>query len=377
MSILSRYIVREILAHVAGVLAIVVGIFLIRRFGVLLDEAAEGAVPLVVLFQLLGLRTLMAMPSLLPVIIYLAVLIALGRLYRDEEMTALAACGVGPLRTRASVLGFALVAAVAVALLSFSTRPWAAWRFDEIRGRALGAVDIARMSPGRFYVIDGAEERVVFAERRAADDAAHLERVFVHERRDGGVAILTADRAVEHRDAPGRFRFLSLRDGRRYDLDLDGGDVEITGYRQLVMRTSLATGLDDGPGDRAGSTLELLRSSASGDRAELQWRLAMPVSTVLLVVLALPLARVRPRQGKYGKLFVAILLYVVYRQLLGTAKSWIADGALGVFPGLWIVHAVCLGTALVLLAREQRSVRAWGHLSGEPPQVAPARLSGG
>jgi lipopolysaccharide export system permease protein len=351
---------------VAGVLVVVVGIFLIRRFGALLDEAAEGAVPLAVLFELLGLRTLMAMPSLLPVIIYLAVMIALGRLYRDAEMTALAACGVGPLGTRAPVLGFALVAAIVVALLSFSIRPWAARRFDVIRTRALGTVEMARMSPGRFYVLDAAEERVVFAEGRAAEDAASLEHVFVHERRDGDVAILAADRALEQRDPQGRFRFLTLRDGRRYDLDLDDDDVEITSYGQLVIRAPLATGLDEEPDHRAGSAAALLRSSAPADQAELQWRLAMPVSTLLLVVLALPLAPVRPRTGKHGQLFVAILFYVVYRQLLGTAKNWIADGALGVFPGLWIIHAACLGCAVALLARER------ARPSGGTSPAAPA-----
>ena len=98
----------------------------------------------------------------------------------------------------------------------------------------------------------------------------------------------------------------------------------------------------------------LLGADEPKARAEFQWRSAMPVSAVLLCLLAFPLARTNPRGGRYASVFVAVLLYMVYRTLLGTAKNWVADGALPPMPGLWLVHAACLLTAVGLGALTRR-----------------------
>jgi lipopolysaccharide export system permease protein len=370
---------REVGAHAAGVFAVVVGIFLLRRFGALLDDAADGSIPLGVLLHLLGLRTVMALPSLLPVIVYLAVVLALGRLYRDEEATALDACGVGPRGLHVPVLAFAGLAAAGVAVLSFSVRPWAAERFERVRGETLASVEMGRMSAGRFYQLDG--ERVVFAGGRPAEAPDHLERLFVHESSVGRIAIVLAERANEHRDADGRYRIFDLADGRRYEIDTEEGDVEITTFGRSVVRVPLGAGLET-PSERGGAMGVLIGSSNLEDRAELQWRLAMPISTILLAALALPLGRVRARQGKYGRLFVAIFAYLLYRQLLGAAKNWIASGTMAPLPGLWMVHGGCLAAVLVLLAREfgWRGV-VWHRPARLPGRTAigagPAPSSGG
>lgn len=352
MSILFRYTVREVLAHLAGVMAVVLGVFLIRRFGALLDAAADGSLPTAVILHLLGLRTIVALPSLVPVVVYLGVLLALGRLYRDEEMTALAACGVGPGRVRTAMLGLAVVAALVVGGLSFSARPWAAAEFSQVRARALVALDVGSMTPGRFYEIEGEGEQVIFAEGRSATDPRFLEHVFVQQRQGERLTVLVSERAVEYRDAAGMYRFLRLLNGYRYDLDADRGDYEITRYGEFVVRGPLGGVLEDQQTEKGQPNADLLRSNDPGDIAELQWRLAMPVSTILLVALAIPLSRVRPRQGKYGRLFIGILIYVVYRHLLSAAKSWVADGTLAPFPGFWVIHALCLATAMALFFRD-------------------------
>jgi lipopolysaccharide export system permease protein len=83
----------------------------------------------------------------------------------------------------------------------------------------------------------------------------------------------------------------------------------------------------------------------------------MPISAVLLCLLAVPLGRSAPRHGRAARVFLAALLYVAYRTLLATAKTWVADGLLPPTPGLWLVHGACLATALVF-ARTQRVVAA-------------------
>jgi lipopolysaccharide export system permease protein len=340
MSLVTRYTTREVLSHLAGISAVVLGIFVLRRFGMLLDEAADGSLPLAVVVHLLFLRTVVALPSLMPAAVYFAVLVALGRLHQDHEMRALEACGVAPRRVERAILALGLVAAVAIGVLSLWARPAAGVRFDAVKRDALAASGLDRMRPGQFYDLPGEMEQVVLAEGRAADDPGALENVFVQRRDAHGVVVLTARRAVEQRGAD--VRFLRMVDGYEYDIDPRGYVREITRYGEMTLRTRTSGPAPDEGAERARSTAELWRSEDRRDRAELQWRLAMPVSTFLLLLAAFPLGRVDPRQGRHGRLVVGLAVYVVYRQLLGATQSWIETGAVPVLPGLWAVHAAFL-----------------------------------
>lgn len=351
MRVLSRYIVREIVVQFAVIGAIVLGIFLIRRFGVLLTDAAEGALPADVLFELLSLRTIMALPSLLPAVLYLSILLALGRLHQDQEILAAEACGVSPLRVSRIVLSFAMMAAVAVGLLGLSIRPWAADKFERARSDAVRTLNVGGLLPGRFHETGPEGRQVIFAEGRAGDGA--MRDVFVQERRGPELSIVLSERGIERLDPESGYRYLTLQEGYRYDLDPERGRYEITEFGDLVVRTTLRPGLLDDGGEKSRSISELLRSSTLDDAAELQWRLAMPVSVLVLALLALSFSRVEPRQSKYGRLFLALVAYLVYRQLLGVAKDWVAGGLMPPMPGLWAVHALALGAGVGLLALQQ------------------------
>lgn len=373
MSILSRYTIREILSHLAGVMVIVVAIFMLRHFADFLGDAADGDLPSRVLLELLGLRTVMALPSLWPAALYIAALLALGRLSDDNEMTALGACGVSPGRIYAAVIAFALFAAAVAAGLSFWARPWAAVAFHELRNQATREVGLGQMRPGRFYQVNGAEQSV-FAETRSATDPEVVEHVFVELRDAHGISVLSAARATEVIDPELGFRFLRLFDGYRYDLGTEAKRVEITAYEELVLRTPIEGPVADSSNLQSHnlSALELARSSDPEDAAELQWRIASPVSAFLLVLLAIPLSRISPRRGRYVKLFVAIGLYLAYGQLLGMVKKWVANGVWPTVPGTWAVHALCLATALLLLLvprlADVRLLR-WNAVPRLPPRA--------
>ena len=140
-------------------------------------------------------------------------------------------------------------------------------------------------------------------------------------------------------------------DGHRYDLRPDKHEYEITSYEEFVIRAPLRTMLEEEGKQKTRPTSELFGSTDLHDRAELQWRLAMPVSALILAVLAIPLSRVDPRQGKYARLLFAILLYTLYRQLLSTSKNWVAGGDLSTFPGMWTVHFICFVMAMFFYVR--------------------------
>jgi lipopolysaccharide export system permease protein len=347
MSTLSQYTVKEILSHLTGVLAIILGIFLVQRFASLLADATAGSFPVAAISHLLGLRTLMALPSLFPVTLYIAIFLSLGRFHQDHEMVALAGCGVPPTRIHRAVLLFAAFAALFNGVLSFSVRPWAAGRFQAVRSAAMSESKLTDVRPQRFYSFEDGDETVLFAEGRRDDEPGVLQGVFARVRHAGKLSVFSAKKALERRDTEHGFRFLHLFDGYRYDLDTKGNVRDITQYRELSIRTPLGGGP---PPDReeTRSAAALAASSDPKDAGELQWRIANAVSVLLLALLAIPLSHTNPRQGKYGRLFVAILLYVAYRSLLNAARHWIEDGWLPAFPGLWVVHALCFAVAVVL-----------------------------
>jgi lipopolysaccharide export system permease protein len=372
MSILSRYVVKEILSHLAGVMLLVVAVFMVRHFAEFLGAAAEGDLPSDILLRLLGLRTIMALPSLLPAALYIAALLALGRLTDDHELTALHACGVSPGRIYTAVIAFGAATSVVAAGLSFWARPWAAVTFHAVRDAAAEQAGIGQLAPGRFYQLTAGGERALFAEARSTSDPRYVENVFVAERNADGISILSAARATEVVDMQLGYRFLRLFDGHRYDLGADGKGVEMTAYDELVIRTPLAEPIPEDRQNHGLSALELARSSDPENAAELQWRIASPVAAFLLVLLAIPLSQIGPRWGYYTKLLVAIGLYLAYGQLLAMVKKWVANGVWPTIPGTWLVHALCLATALVLLLVPrllQRGAQGWGAATNVAPSV--------
>lgn len=348
-STLSRYLVREIAAYFLGVFAIVLAVFLTRRLGMFLGDALEGSLSADVIFEVLALRTLMALPSLLPTVLYLAILLGLGRLHDDHELTALAACGISPRRIAGTVLAASGALALVIAGLALEGRPRAAERLREVEENAAAEFRIGSLRPGRFYEIGPQGRQVVFAAARGRD-GAFLENVFVQIRHENGISIYRAERAFDSVNKITGHRFLEFFDGTQYELGPGEGRYEITRFGELALRTDVPADADEPRGVKVRPWVALLRSSDPQEVAELQWRLAMPTSALILALIAIPLSQTHPRRGRYTRLLLAIAIYLVYRQVLGTAKDWIAGGSLPPLPGLWGLHAVALAGAVLLFS---------------------------
>ena len=368
MSTLSRYVMKETASHATAGLLVVLGVFLVTRLSTLLNDAAVGSLPGGVVLELLALRTVMALPSLLPAVLYLGVLLGLSRLARDAEIVAVQACGIAPSRLHAAVLVLAVGAAGGIAVLSFAVRPWAAARFNAVRDRAVAQSGLENLTPGTFVEVDTEQHDVLFAESRSPSDPQQLENVFVQQRTERGITIFIAKYAVESRDQAAGFRFLTLFDGVSYDLS-DSEHQEITRYAQFTLRAPIPAPEPDLGPEKTLSVWALLDNDDLKVQAELQWRCAMPVSALLLALLAIPLTPTEPRRGRYANLLPAVLLYIVYRSLLGTARNWVAAGTLPPLPGVWLVHMVCLLLTLCFLAGP-RSV--WG---GRGPRLLTSAAS--
>jgi len=365
--ILDRYLAYEVLRPFLATCALFVLLFGGYSSADLLADAVDGELPMDIVGQLIGLKILIALEVLLPIALYLSVVLGLGRLYNDAEMTAMAACGYGEGRVAGAVLRVALLVAVIVACLALLIRPWAYQRSYALRNQAEARFDIDRLEPGQFH---GSESGgyVVFAE--AIDRRRErLESVFFnHPKGDDKLQAIYA-RSLTHRIAGDGRSVLEFHDGYAYDLDLVGQGDTVLRFQTFTL---VLAGVPEPVGykSKAASLGRLWRSPNPKDVAELQWRLLRPVSALLLALAAVPLSRTAPRQGRYAKTIGAILLFALYYNLTGVAKTWVKEGIVGPVPGVWwpdllllLLVGVWYAPAALTWWRARR-LSIWGRANG-------------
>lgn len=369
--ILNRYLLRQVLVSFIGVTAILMVVLIAARFMRFLGQAAEGALDPAAVFTLLGLTTLHYMVLLVPPAILIAVQLALGRLYRDSEMHAVMACGIGVKQLYRPLLGFAVVLTVLVAALTLYITPWAGQFAEEVRGRAQHEAQVGVLEAGRFQSFDSGRA-VLFAETVDAESGS-LGELFLYNREHDGADAESVVRAKNGRfavDKSNGDRTLVLSDGWRFQGAPNQASWEVTQFQEHGVYFNLAAP-DIVISERSlRPTSDLLRSDRREDRAELQWRLAYPLAVFMLVLLAVPMSKVEPRQGRYGRLLSGILIYILYFNAMGIAKLQVEKGSLPEWPGIWLVHGLVLLWGLWLLWREGAFAKLPSGLATAKGQVS-------
>lgn len=361
--IIYRYLAKEVLQTLLAVLVVLLLIFMGRYFALYLAAASAGEISGDIVFEVLLLRTITSLSVMLPFALFVAVLLAFGRLYKDSEMTALSACGVGPGRVLMSVSLIALVCSLLVAGLSFWGTPWAHEKALQVREQAQTGTAFESVAAGQFNKI-GSDRRVFYVES-LSEDHTRLHNVFVQSQMaDGQLDIFSARGGYQSVDPKTGARYLVLVDGYRYQGSPGSVDFKIHQYEKNAVRLDEQ---DVAPLHRTHwsiPTSALWGSARAADKAELQWRFAMPLATLLLPVLAVLLSRTSPRQGRFAKLFIAILIFVTYYNSLGVAMSWVQRGLVPAVVGLWWVHAALVILIAVLAVRHWGGRWVWQGLLG-------------
>lgn len=344
MTVVDRYLIREVAGASAGVLAVLLLVMFSAFVGDYLGDVAAGDAPAGLMLELVGLAAIESLTLLGPVSMFFGILLGLGRLYRDNEMTILGACGLG-WGGLGRALGYVAVPGVlALAAIALWAAPWAARVGYELRAEAAREVTLAGIQAGRFQEL-ASGGAMVYAER-AVDGGTALGHVYVHQAEGRRIDVVTAERVSETRDPQTNRRFLVLHNGQRVQ-----GEVGERAFRRVEFeRQTLAVPEIEEGRQRlkfdARPVGALWASSNPRATAELHWRLASPLSFAVLAVLALPLARTGPQASRYGRLMLGLLVYVLYLNLLGLGQEWIEQGVIPPPAGLWWVHAPALALAL-------------------------------
>ncbi len=317
-----------------------------------LGQAADNQYGRRVVFDLIALGALMNLSIIVPVGLLLAVVLTLGRLYHDSEMAALQACGFGPSRLLPPLFAFAAVIAVGLGWLAFVQVPQADREAQLLRQSALKEAQFGQLDAGRFRSFSGGDA-VFYAER--VDQEGVLHNVFVQRESDGRIEVALADTATYSKAAPNGVHLVTLFNGRRYEGAPGSNDFRVIEFREHGIPISTPADVVGTQDPDTKPTRELLGSHAPADIAQLQFRASTPIMALVLTLVAVPLSRLRPRQGRYARVGFAIVLYFVYSNLLSASKVWLEKGELTPAIGVWWVHLAALALGLYLLLRDART----------------------
>jgi lipopolysaccharide export system permease protein len=359
LHIIDRSFYREAGTVTVAIVVVLTSLFLLQGAGVLLAQTAEDAPQRNVVMVLLVLNTLKDYGVLLLLSAYVGVLFTVSRWYRDSEMAVLAACGIGTTRLLRPVLVFAFAFAIVISVQSFWLRPLVFQAIAAVHQRVAERKDIGWISEGTFNEsTDG--RAVVYVE---SSSGSRMRNLFVEVRGTPG-RVVVAREGREFKDTATGAQILELRDGASYEGQAGSANYRMVRFQRYRMwLTSGVVSVASGKPEESMGTGTLLRSQGRGPvyRAELESRIGKPIMVIILAALALTLSYADPRRGRFVNLFISVVFFFLYSNLLGIAKTLMREGRLPTSIGMWWVHILFAAIAAwFLLRRHQgRPLASW------------------
>ena len=369
--IFLRHVLRDVAASTLAVLAVLLVVLVTYQLAFVLGRAADGQVPGGMVLQLVWLTLRGNLNVILPLGVLLGTVIGLGRLYHDSEVTAALACGVGNGMLHAAAGLVTVAVAVLAAYAALVDAPVAARQVVALRTAALRTAVTRGLTPGEFR--DLGQGTTLYFRSMAADGS--LQNVFLQRdlpagaRDEARMQIVLAAAAHYSITPDNDFYRIELVDGRSYEGAPGFGDWRTMEFgRQQLQIPAPGVRLPGRPRVDTLPLRELLQVPDPWRVAEWHWRIGWVMAVLVLGVMAVPLARLRPRQGRHARVPWAVLMFAVYAALLSSGRSMLERGDLPLAAGLWWVHAasIALGAAIIsgpgLLAR-------WFRAAGPAPST--------
>lgn len=323
----------------AAMFLILLGIVIAQRAGYLVRSVAKGFIPNDAIGTLLGFNMVKFLPMILSLAIFLAVLLTLTRWHKDSEMVIWFSAGLGLKQWIRPILNFAVPVIIVITLLSLFVMPWATQKAEEYRVQLKNRDELSSVSPGVFKE-SNAGDRVYFVE--SFDKLGYeVKNVFVQsvQHQKTGVIVASSGKRVKEKNGD---NFLVLEQGRRYEGKPNSAEVSTTEFEQYAIRIETKEASPEPSTAQEKSTQSLLTDNSAADKAEMQWRLAIPISAIILVLLAIPLSFVDPRAGRSLNMMFALFIFIIYNNMLSIFQAWVTQDRISAWIGLWPVHAFFL-----------------------------------
>ena len=348
MGLFNRALLGEFAGNGLLVFSVLIGIVVVSQLIRLLSDAVGGKIAVDGVLALLGFSAVNYLPVLLSISLFISILLTLSRCYRDSEMAVWFCAGVGLTRWIIPVLLYAVPVVALIALLSLVLSPWALQNADEFKSKLESRDDVASATPGMFRESKQAD-RVYFIENVTVG-SNRVGNIFVRSEQNGKLGTMVARQGLQE-TSPNGDRFLVLLNGTRYEGTPGQLDYRVVEFERYAIRIESVAAKQAQPWSRTMSTPDLWRNRTTWNLAELEWRLGLPISAAVLALLAIPLSYVNPRVGRSLNLILAIVLYMLYSNMISVTNAWVGQGKLSPGIGLWGIHTVMLLITLLLFYR--------------------------
>ena len=347
LTIIDKYIAKELLVACLSVLFILLIIVLSTELVHLLKWISQGVIPISALLAYITNSLLEFTVILIPLSMLMGILIAFGRLYRDSEMAAIMSAGIGPMQWYRPLMMIAIPSTVLVLVLMLFARPMITLQRAQISADIQSQAEVDTLLVGQFNRASKGGA-VLFLES-AEQDSKKIDSVFFQQHDEAKNHVDLASNTDSYYNEEGR-RYMMMHGGTHYVGAAGEAEFKIIRYKDYGIHIAKKQVAADRT-EKSRSVAELWYSDIPKDQAELQWRLALPLATIIVAVMALPLSHTDPRSGRYGKLALALVLYLVYSNFLGIGKTWIIQQKVPLWVGTWWVHLIAIVLTFYLLKR--------------------------
>ncbi|MGH6648848.1 LPS export ABC transporter permease LptF [Aquabacterium sp.] len=346
---------RELWRSFVGTLVVLLTVVLTMVLIRMLSQATKGAFAASDVSLMLGYTLISQAPMLVSLALFVSIVAVLSRFWRESEMVVWQVSGARQLTFLRPLAQMGWPVLLSVALLVLVARPWAHSQIQVLKERYEKRSDIARVQPGQFQSSSNGS-RVFFIDSHS-DGEKVGKNVFMVLTQNGQEAVITAQEG-QLETIKGQ-RYLNLTRGERTQTDLSTGEKVLSRFNSAsILVGEVEQSLDNSPIARSASTLNLLSSTEPDMRGELVWRLGMVWAALNMMLVGLGLASGNARRSSNWSLVFALLVFVIYFNLLSMSQTWVANRQLNAWVSLLAVHGLLTGLA---------AARIWWRDGGRLP----------
>ena len=345
---------KELFYTAVSTILILAGVVVAQRIVYVFRLAAKGIIPNDTIDTILVFNLLKHLPLLLSITLFLTILMALSRWYKDSEMIIWLSSGLSLAKLILPIIYFSIPTILLIGFLSFFVSPWAVQKVEEYKNGLKTRDEFSAISPGIFKE-SRSDNRILYVEG-FSELGNTVNNIFIQSYQNGKLGVMVSSKGKRYTNEKGE-NYIILLDGKRYEGNRKNNEfttINFEEYGILIEKDipSLSAISARVSKMEAKKTIDLIGNlSDKKFQAEFLWRLSLPVSSFILIIMAIPLSFNNPRAGRSINIIAAILLFVIYNNAVSISNSLIATGQVSIWVGSWLSHLIFLSIAIYLIYR--------------------------
>ncbi len=345
---------KELFYTAIATILILTGVVVAQRIVYVFRLAAKGIIPNDTIDTILVFNLLKHLPLLLSITLFLTILMALSRWYKDSEMIVWLSSGLSLSKLVKPIIYFSIPTILLIGFLSLLVSPWAVQKVEEYKNGLKTRDEFSAISPGIFKE-SKSDNRILYVEG-FSELGNTVNNVFIQSYQNGKLGVMVSSKGKRYTNEKGE-NYIVLLDGKRYEGGRKTEEFTTVKYKEygiLIEKNipSLSAASARVSKMEAKKTIELIGNLSNKKfQAEFLWRLSLPISTFILILIAIPLSFNNPRSGRSMNIVSAILIFVIYNNVVSISNSLIATGQLSIWIGSWLSHFIFLSIAIYFMYR--------------------------